>query len=284
MIIWDSKTPEMCKRLAILICIFTLGTMVSEAVAGRENLLREGFILRGVDGRLIGSDSNDVWFFELNSDVNDYENTVKAVTRLELLPSSGLEKMTADVKMRSEPIYRLLDGKITKYKGRNFIFPKYFLPLSKTKESESQVAPESKEKNKSSEPSTAVNEPNDILSVPPEVVEKLKASRKVIANSKEAAIERTRYTDTILLDRTGFLVKEDGDQPVFVLDALGRNLQHVSLRLLPCEVLELIEHKQSRTPSQIRFKIAGIRTEYKNQSYLLLHKATQVYNYGNFGR
>ena len=90
----------MCKRLAILICIFTLGTMVSEAVAGRENLLREGFILRGVDGRLIGSDSNDVWFFELNSDVNDYENTVKAVTRLELLPSSGLEKMTADVKMR----------------------------------------------------------------------------------------------------------------------------------------------------------------------------------------
>jgi hypothetical protein len=284
MIIWVSKIPGMYKRLAILICIFALGTIIPDAEAGRENLLREGFILRDVDGQLIGPDSNDVWFFELSSDVNDYETTIKAGTRLELLPSSGLEKMTADLKIRSEPIYRVLDGKITKYRSRNFIFPKYFMPLSKTKESESQVAPESKKKDKSSEPSIAVNEPNDILSVPPEVVEKLKASRKVISNSEEVAIERTRYTDTVLVDRTGFLIKEDGDQPVFVLDALGLNLQHVSLRLLPCEILELIEHRQSRTPSPIRFKIAGIRTEYKGQSYLLLHKATQVYNYGNFGR
>ena len=135
----------MYKRSTILILVFILSAVAPDAEAARENLLKDGFVLRGVDGQLVGPDSNDVCFFELNSDVNDYETVVKAGTKLELLPSSALEKVTADVKMRSEATYRLLDGRITKYKGRNYIFPKYFLPLSKTKEPESQVSQESKQ-------------------------------------------------------------------------------------------------------------------------------------------
>jgi hypothetical protein len=278
----------MFKKQIILIFVFILGMAAPNAEAARENLIKDGHVLTGVDGQLIGPDSNDVWFFELNSDVNDYETTVKAGIKLELLPSSGLEKMTADAKMRSAETYRLLDGRVTKYKGRNYILPKYFLPLSKTKESEPQVFPESESKDeKSSEPNIAISEPNDLLTVPPEVIDKLQISKLEIASrgrSSEVAIKRTRNKDSVLVNRTAILDKESDGWPVFVPDALGQNLQDVSLRLLPCEALELTERRQSRMTGPIRFQIAGIRTEYKGQSYLLLHKATRIYNYGNFGK
>jgi len=97
--------------------------------------------------------------------------------------------------------------------------------------------------------------------------------------------------DTVLANRTAFLAKQD-DQParqtygglVFILDSLGRTAPKTSLRLLPCEALELTERRQSAALEQPTFKIAGIITEYKGQNYLLLQKATQVYNFGNFAR
>lgn len=71
---------------------------------------------------------------------------------------------------------------------------------------------------------------------------------------------------------------------MFVLDALGRNVRPVSLRLLPCEALELAELAQSVIPEPVRFKIAGIVTKYKGEKYLLLQKATRIYSHGNFAR
>ena len=68
------------------------------------------------------------------------------------------------------------------------------------------------------------------------------------------------------------------------LDALGRNVSGVSLRLLPCETLELAELKRSIDFEPVRFRIAGILTKYESQDYLLLQKATQTYSHGNFGR
>jgi len=87
-----------------------------------------------------------------------------------------------------------------------------------------------------------------------------------------------------LADRTAFLVKHDDGQLVFVLDAFGRNVRPVSLRLLPCEVLDMAEQRQSAVPEPVRFKIAGIITKYKGENYLLLQKATRVYSHQNFDR
>ena len=109
------------------------------AGTARKTPLRDGFVLTGVDGKLTSTDSNDIWFqdsnegcrrwfFEFDSDIS----VIKAGTSLELLPSSTLEKMTADVEKHSGASYKLW-GRVTKYKGRNFIFPIYFLPLGKTK-------------------------------------------------------------------------------------------------------------------------------------------------------
>ncbi len=92
------------------------------AGTARKTPLRDGFVLTGVDGKLTGTDSNDIrfqdsnegsqsqyigfgipnrWFFEFDSDISDDKAVVKAGTSLELLPSSTLEKMTADVEKHS---------------------------------------------------------------------------------------------------------------------------------------------------------------------------------------
>jgi len=319
MVARNSRLFCMDKRPAILILMFFVGivpaTLGFGAETARQALLRDGFILRGVDGKLTGSDSNDVWFFEFAADVNDYRGRASAGTRLELLPSSELEKMIADVNERSAADYRLW-GWVTKYRGRNFIFPNYFFPLGKLSRPQPQALPITRPKErkpteglsiKESEQQPvvarprrdrpAVSEPNDVLAVPQELIEKLKAGRIVrpeelgrtpkakkevvdSASKKKAQLQQ----DSILVDRTAFLSKQDDGQLVFVLDAFGRNVRPVSLRLLPCEVLELAEQRQSAVPEPVRFKIAGIVTKYKGKNYLLPQKATRVYSHQNFDR
>ena len=306
----------MGKRLLILVLAFSASTVVFGAATAREALLWDGFVLRGVDGKLVGSDSNDVWFFELSSDVNDYRTVVKAGARLELLPSSALEKMIADARVRPEATYRLWNGRITKYNGRNYVFPNYFLPLRKAKKPPSETLPPLLRKQgepseasagKDRERPAAVDEPNDALTIPPEIMEKLRARRRKIGAGGERIVDsnavRTeqpqpaaeegqllnaeRYTlstDSVLVDRTALLGKHQGGRLVFVLDAFGRNVRQVSLRLLPCEALELTELRQSVVPDPVRFKIGGIMTRYKGRDYLLLQKAVPAFSHGNFGR
>jgi len=332
MVARNSRLFGMNKRLVLLTLVFLLSvvpaTLGFSAETVRQTLLRDGFVLRGVDGKLkpaaligkseelgdggapIRTDPNldwcgSGWFFEFSTDVNDYRGRASAGTRLELLPSSELEKMIADVNERSAASYRLW-GWVTKYKGRNFIFPNYFFPLGKRSRPRSQTPPKASQKVqrpteglsiKESKQQPAVSEPNDVLAIPQEIVEKLKAGRIVrseklgrtpkakkgvgdSASAKKAQSEK----DSILADRTAFLVKQDDGQIVFVLDAFGRNVRPASLRQLPCEVLELAEQRQSALPEPVRFKIAGIMTKYKGKNYLLLQKATRVYSHQNFDR
>ncbi len=341
----------MNKRIVLLISVFFVGVVSAasgfDAETGCETLLRDGFVLKGVDGKLfpaallgkgeaVGDSNTPIrpdpnldwcrsgWFFEFGSDVNDYRSRVSAGTKLEMLPSSALEKMIADVNERSAAAYRLW-GWTTKYKGGNFIFPSHFLRLAKISKPRSPTSQEIQQKGrrsteslsaKESKRQPAVSEPNDVLAIPREIMEKLKAGRivgperlrrtpKAKKEVGDSAAGTELEQDSILADRTAFLVKQDDPRftrgqactcetcpersrrsrgPVFVLDAFGRNVRPVSLRLLPCEVLELAEQRQSAVPEPVRFKIAGIITKYKGKSYLLLQKATRVYSHQNFDR
>jgi hypothetical protein len=300
--------------LSILVLTFSVGTSASETQIARPALLDDGFILKGIEGKLTGSDSNDTWFFELLSDVTDGNVVLKAETRLKLLPSATLENMIADANERSANRYMIEEGVITKYKGKNFIFPNYFSPLRA--EPAPKIPPEKEKKqpqlprnspveNKDQQP--AINDSNDLLTIPAEIVEMLKAAKatetakaqrstagKKIQNEKinptaeeTASISARNYRrniNTVFIDRTALLVKQENDGFIFVLDAFGRNTPQVSLRLLPCEMLELTENRQAAVPEPVRFKVAGIMTKYKGNNYLLLQKATQIYSYGNFGR
>jgi hypothetical protein len=308
---------------ALLMSVVTTMAGLGAEIISEKPLLQDGFVMNGVDGNLVGPDGNDAWFFKLTSDVNDSRTVIKAGTKLELLPSLVLEKMAADEKTRTTKAYRIWNSIVTKYKGRNFIFPGYFMPLSKTEKikqkpsKEPQSEPQSRKGRPTTEPNQIesvqpreqqleLDEPNDILSMPQEIIKKLRArrerptvSKQTIPDSNEASAGKSqpatkenlpeaqsfaRSTDSVYVDRTGFLVKKDDGRFIFVPDALGRNVQNLSFHLLPCTILELTELKQDAVPDKERFKIAGIITKYKGDNYLLLDKATRAYSYGNFGR
>jgi len=291
-----SKRPAIL-TLGFLVIVVSI-TSAFGARTARKSLLRDGFILWGLDGKLTTQDSNDAsqegsdrWFFEFDSDVTDGKSRLKAAVSVELLPSATLEKMTVDVKGRSDANYRLW-ARVTKYRGGNFIFPTDFLPLSKTvppqssesrkprKESKPTETPPAKE----SKAEPAVNEPNDVLSIPQEIREKLKTRKIARTESLEKSLGLKR--DSVLAGRVGLIQETSKIRNIkceFVLDALGRKVPQLSFALLPCEALERAEEQQSSQPDPMRFKTAGIVTEYKGRQYLLLQRATRVYSYENFG-
>ena len=318
----------MGKRLAILILAVFISVVPIASVLGartsRKSLLRDGFGLAGVDGKLTRQDSNvspDKWFFEVDANVSDDIARVDAGTSLELLPSSTLEKMTFDAETRSAKNYKLW-GRVTKYKGRNFIFPIYFLALSKTSKLQPSTLQEQQQEAKPAEtpneppqvgaPNESVQEDslpeksdktkqrpaiydaNDILPIPQGIIEKLKGrpTAKVKRRDTKTAKEPTGKSpkaprvprDCVLANRTGFLHKQVEGLSVFAVDALGRNIEQGFLCLLPCEALERTEQQQSAEVDPVRLKIAGIVTEYKGKKYLLLERAGRVYSHENFGR
>jgi len=286
----------MSKRLVISILSFlSCATLCAGAV--RQTPLRDGFGLAGVDGKLTSAD--DKWFFEFDSEVSDDTGRIRSGSIIELLPSTALEKMTAEAQKRSDasPIrsklpeatavptvqtsngasYRLW-GNVTKYRGSNFIFPIYFLPLSKA---DDQIKPEESSTSQQQKAKIAINEPNDVLAMPEEIIGKLRTRRILRHEQLKKGLKLKQ--DSILADRTAFLARQVDGEPELVFDALGRNIQQVSLRLLPCGVLQRAQYEQSIEADPARFKIAGILTQYKGEYYLLLQKATRAYSHENFG-
>lgn len=288
----------MSTTLLTLILAISSGANISNIHSTQPALLSDGTILRDIDGTLIGPDSNDVWFFKPDSDITDNQVVIKAGTKLRMLPSATLEKIIADANERSIKRYELIKARVTKYKGRNFLFPFYFLAISAPQTSE-QTTPETITPLTESGHDPNLNDAKDILSIPPEVIEKIEAAKRKMAESGQRVSESNKtsfdeskpvtgnrdlpITDSVLIDRTALLVWQQNGEFSFVLDALGRKAPQVSFRLLPCEVLELTELKQSAELEPMRFKIAGIITKYKGNDYLLLQKATRIYSQGNFG-
>jgi hypothetical protein len=258
----------MSGKLTIPICFLLTTCIALCADPPRKTTLRDGFVLTGVDGKVTRSENK--WFFELNADVTDRTNTVEAGTNLQLLPSMTLEKLAADIKQRANNNYRLW-ATVTKYKNENFIFPIYFLPLSKLE----QPQPAEPNEPQPQRPKLTINEPNDRLAIPEDIIARL-STRKIL-RTEQLRPPLELKQDSIIANRTGFLRDSD-----FVIDALGRNLQQLSFKLLPCRVLELAQLKQAAQPDPIRFKISAIVTKYEDQNYLLLQRATRTYSHQNF--
>lgn len=313
----------MGKSRTISILVFFVSATAFGVMGAHKTLLRDGFVLRGVDGKLAGKNGSEGWLFKFDSDVSDGRGIIKAGTAVELLPSAVLEKMTAEMQTHSaaNPVrsklpgaatvppvqtsnvasYRLW-GRITRYKGRNFIFPVYFLPLSKA-EPPAQTQKSQQQK----EALPTINEPGDAVSIPDEIIAKLQSGGVARPEQLSKGLIELK-PDFVLTDRTGFISsavsrpfgfaqdrdayhvngkrekEKENTQYDFVLDGLGRGLQRVWFALLPCEALERAERTQSAEPEPVRFKATGIATKYKGEYYLLLQKAARVYSYGNFPR
>jgi len=297
----------MSKKFKISLLAFFISAVTTTSGFGAEQksqmLLRDGIVLTGVDGKLVPHESNEVspelvqdrWFFEFDSDFSYDKGLIKAGTRLELLPSSVLERLTADANKNPDVGYRIA-GRVTRYRGKNFIFPTYFLPLAKTKKPQ----PSTPQTTLQQEKQPSINEPNDILTIPKELLEKLPDRTTRIdlrkrdqdngetGNKPDDKRKSRPVQDSILADKCGFIhdVGQETEgtwrQVRFAFDSLGRKESKTSFRLLPCQAMEQIQRNQSAAPETLRFKIAGIITRYKGKDYLLLQRATRVYSHGNF--
>lgn len=257
----------------VLVFLMCGGVCFASARQQRKvQLLRDGFVFSGADGKLVKGDG--VWHFAFESDISNGKGVVRAPMGLELLDSACLEQMLADSQGRVDARYRLW-GRVTEYDGRNFIFPVYFLPLSKKNE-----APAAGLKQPDKQRESAINSPNDVLNIPAEIVERLQSNEFVRPRrpGQREAIEQ----DSVLVGRTGFIVSKGDGGVVFEPDAFGWSVRKDYFRLLPCEVLERAERLAANSTEPVRFKIVGIITKYKGRNCLLLQRAVRVYSYGNF--
>jgi hypothetical protein len=266
---------EMIRQTILLIVLVITACAFAAEKPRKKPLLRDGFVLMGLDGKLVAR--GDKWYFEPERDISDGRSAVAAGTRVELLASAGLEKMVAGLKENPGGNYRLYNALVTQYEGNNYLFCDYSVPLA---EAGAAVSEKPGEPNKAAA-QIRINEPNDAVMIPQEIIDKLSTRRIIRPDNIREGMELKQ--DSILADRTGFIKEGAKDRWVFEFDAIGRNASSVSLELLPCQVLADAQNRAGRGVARARFKVSGIVTKYRGRYYLLLQSANRAYGYGNFG-
>jgi hypothetical protein len=82
---------------------------------------------------------------------------------------------------------------------------------------------------------------------------------------------------TYIVDRTGRLTKSaDGSQQEFAFDSDGRTMADPPLVILPNLTLMAMENAVATNSRDLRFRITGVLTEYRQRNYILLEKAVVV--------
>ncbi len=278
------RRTQVTKWAGFLGLLLTVVAAAGSAEVVIPQLLPEGTMLRRVDGLVIASDSNDVWHFEVTRDVNEAGVRLPAGARLELLPSVTLGDVLVDANDRAAPHYRLT-GQVTLYRQRNFLLAGYFLPLSKLRDPNEPGGLESGAR--PAEATIQRTRPDD-LTLPPEILDRLRERRAMGGPQRKAPATAARSTDPqrflnrVLVDTVGFIERRE-DRWEFVPDALGRNVSALRYELLPCRVLEQTQGRLAASPERMRCKVAGLVTGHRGKRYLLLQRVTRVYNHGNFG-
>ena len=225
-----------------------------------------------------------------------------------LLPSATLGRLIADVNDRAAPRYRL-SARITRYRGKNYLFPSYYLPLSTFKSDQKPEGGGQKTEESSTNPKSEIRNPKSNepeLAIPPEILEQLQKQRPLRGPRKSMPAQKPtpEVPERVLVDCVGRIesprVSGANCQPpaenrppptggystglVFVPYALGWNVSNVQYELLPSAALEEALQRQTQATDPIRFNVAGLVAEFQGRKYLLLQRAVVVYNYGNFGR
>jgi hypothetical protein len=260
-------------RLILTMMVAAVPTVSAFAV---EELLRDDYVISGIDGLLIEG-KNGQWQFEFESELSDGTTTLKAGQSLMLLKSATLEKMVDDAKQRPEARYRLW-CKVTKFEGKNYVFPSYFVGLRKLEDKRQRTEDRGQ---KTEGGRQTINSPNDIVKIPEEIVSQLAMSEVLPAVETPSAMRLEQ--DTIFANRVGRIYEEKGTY-FFKPDGLGLGVEEGEIELLPCQALDDAMRQIKSAINPARFSVAGILTKYKDQQLLLLQKATRAYSYGNFGR
>ncbi len=272
--------------LSLLLC-FTMTASVLAAVSDdKQNpeeplsirplpLIRNDFIFNGVEGTV--TKSEDKWVFVIDSDITDGIAVVKAGQPIELIPSATLERIIAGAEETRDKAGVKLWAIVTKYNGKNYLFAWYFIPMTDMAQPEIKKPDSGQAQQQTQSPQKLKDDPI----IPDDIMALLKP-RRVVNLAKLRKLLETEE-NALLVDRTGYLLTKKG-QKIFQLDSLGRKLQDMSFKLLPCEVLEWTEYRISQAINPHRYRIAGTVTKFKGEYYMLLQRAVRTYSHGNFVR
>jgi hypothetical protein len=260
----------MAKKIAALLLI-ALWACSAFADKPKHKPLRDGAILAGADGTLAKDPNADRWLFILKPAVADDKGAINEGEAVEMFRSSTLEKMLS-IATPEKSNFRLW-GRVTQFEGKNFILPVYFLTIIEQQRDANAPA---------TQKPISINDPNDVVKIPEEILKKLKPERTVELTqlSPTAGLEE----DRMFSDRSGFITKIADDSYVFKPDALGRNVQKISFAILPNDIVQRAMDEQSHEPDRVRYKVTGILTTYNGQNYILLQRAIRQYSQGNFAR
>jgi len=257
----------------MLNCLWALVILAALAtVSGapqRGQLVAEGHLVAGHEGRVIYDPNERQWAFVPNEPITDGKGTLPAEEKTALLSCSVLEQM---IRLAGEQ--KAMDVRLwamtTEYRGRNYLFSLYFLPMRET-------APEPSKPDPSQ--SGQAEEPQKESILPSEILEMMQRNRAPDLRRLDELVVVS--TDRNLIHRTG-MIERSGEDFVFRPDAFGQNVAEASYRLLPCRTLEATQRTLQRTPDRGRYVVSGVVTEFEGQTYLLPRRAVRTYTHGNF--
>lgn len=313
----------MNKTLIITICFLMLTFAGFAETADQawqpkfaKSLLREGFVFNGINGTVRKTSGDDTWVFTPDELVSDTIVVLRKTESIELLPSSTLEKIVFEAGQnpkKDTAISIRVWGTVTTFSKRgtirkktnntesgrqlppyrNFLFPAYFVPLTEVEKDgvkEQQAQKEEEQVKESIIPIDArkkiktekQEEADEDAIIPADIMARLKPKRRVNLDKWRKTIQVEG--DFLLIGRTGFVSMDPDTQSVFALDALGRKVDGLSFRLLPCQALQNTQKQITKSFGKHRYKVAGIVTKYKGENYMMLQHAVRTYTNGNFAR
>ncbi len=260
--------------------VWALGLASASAPPG---VLTDGMWLGDVQGRVVRE--GDRWLFAPDHAVPRASGVAGSQSQLELLPSPAWQALTEDAVQGPEGRV-LVSGQVETYRGRSYLFATSAAPLD-TPRPAGQAGPNDPVRAQVGQvgdangPASSRGDPNDPLEIPEQIRKRLAAYEAT--RRRPAQTAQVHAALRVLVDEVGLIVPGQG-RVMFVTDSLGRNAMPRAFELLPCRTLESMERIQAQSPEPARFRVAGLVTEYRGRSCLLLHRAVREYHYGNLGR
>lgn len=250
--------------------LFIFAVLASEP-AGDPNsppaLLADGVVLSQAPGTVTRDDLTGGWRFSLEEALADGEVELPAGYEMRLLPSRGLDVVTAYADGENTARLRLT-GIVTEYDGINFLFALNAVPVRQRVEAEP-------------EPSAArlVTDPNETSVMPQEIFEQLRVERKTDFTKLHETPDLP--PDRMVVNRTGYF-KRDRGRFIFEIDGFGLGAPSRVCRLLPnIHRLQIEQQSQTRL-GRPRYTVTAIETVSEGQAYLLLQQVKPAWSYGNF--
>ena len=265
--------------------------------AKRPPLLREGSFLAGAAGRLARDKTTGGWKFVVQPDALEAQEGAVA-REFVLLPCAKLSQMEQSIASTDLDIIFEMTGRIHVFEGRNYLLP---LSAPRVQQYVEQVRPD---KNQAADAGTTADEGNDNTDIDnanddlvddsdlttEELIENLRSRVPVnrsltpppsATNSPtvqaenpdvltaEDAAENLRPEGEFLLRRRGRVTRLSSGAWVYRFMADSTGLSDPPMVLLPCLLLERIQHEMQHRDPGDNFVMSGEVLTYQNQNYLL---------------